>query len=223
MAASTPNHVLKKAINRANEAAEQRGLGVLRWGAAEAYGSHSLRRGGVTLARANGVSMLDIQQHGRWKSLTVFAYVGATESERIAVTQSFLSQEVRQLTIQQAETPHAAAAQQAVAAAKPARVRRDEKPSDAARALRAAGASGDKKRKNRAAKKRCMSPSSRSDASDCSDSERGDVPSDEELQQALFDEVIDAADESRKKSKLRYQQARAAGASGQKKRRTAGK
>jgi hypothetical protein len=36
--------------------------------------------------------MLDIQRHGRWKSLTVFSYVGATAAERLAVTNAFLSE-----------------------------------------------------------------------------------------------------------------------------------
>jgi hypothetical protein len=36
--------------------------------------------------------MLDIQRHGRWKSLTVFGYVGQTAQERLAVTNAFLGQ-----------------------------------------------------------------------------------------------------------------------------------
>jgi hypothetical protein len=66
----------------------------LRWGEPSTYGSHSLRRAGVTAARQNGVSMLDIQRHGRWKSLVVFAYVRQSAEERLVVTQHFLATNV---------------------------------------------------------------------------------------------------------------------------------
>ena len=116
MAAGTPCGIVQRAVREANEEASRQGCGEERWGDPDSYGSHSLRRGGVTTARANGVSMLDIQKHGRWKSLTVFSYVGTTPAEQLAVTNSFL------------------AANQAPAAAE------DEVPSDQAHALRAAGA-----------------------------------------------------------------------------------
>jgi integrase len=90
MAASTPCGIVKRAVIAANEVAAADGF-TKRWGDPESYGSHSLRRGGVTAARKNGVSMLDIQRHGRWKSLTVFAYVGRSEEEQKAVTESFLT------------------------------------------------------------------------------------------------------------------------------------
>ena len=92
MSSSTPCGIVQRAVKQANAEAEAGGFGVDRWGDPEAYGSHSLRRGGVTTARANGVSMLDIQKHGRWKSLTVFSYVGTTAAEQLAVTNSFLGE-----------------------------------------------------------------------------------------------------------------------------------
>jgi integrase len=194
MAKSTPNHVLKSAIERANREAEARQLGAFRWGPPEAYGSHSLRRGGVTLARANGVSMLDIQKHGRWKSLTVFAYVGTTESERVAVTESFL----RLVEEQQAPAESAAVL--------------DEEPSEAARLLRAGSKKGGKKRAAAAA------AASASEG----ESDSSDAASDgEALEDALFDEAVDAADEQsgKKKVRQRYAPARGARATGEKKRR----
>ena len=92
MSSSTPCGIVQRAVKQANEEAEAGGFGVDRWGDPESYGSHSLRRGGVTTARANGVSMLDIQKHGRWKSLVVFSYVGTTAAEQLAVTNSFLGE-----------------------------------------------------------------------------------------------------------------------------------
>lgn len=114
MAPGTPCGIVQRAVREANDEAERQGCGAERWGDPDTYGSHSLRRGGVTTARANGVSMLDIQKHGRWKSLTVFSYVGTTPAEQLAVTNSFL-------------------------AANQAEPQADEVPSDDAHALRAAG------------------------------------------------------------------------------------
>jgi site-specific recombinase XerD len=94
MSASTPCGIVKRAVQAANEEAEKNGFGANRWGDAATYGSHSMRRGGVTTARANGVSMLDIQRHGRWKSLVVFSYVGQTPEEQLAVTNAFLGPEL---------------------------------------------------------------------------------------------------------------------------------
>jgi integrase len=115
MAAGTPCGIVQRAVREANDEAERQGCGQERWGDPDSYGSHSLRRGGVTTARANGVSMLDIQKHGRWKSLTVFSYVGTTAAEQLAVTNSFLA-------ANRVETAD------------------DQIPSDHAHALRAAGA-----------------------------------------------------------------------------------
>ena len=116
MAAGTPCGIVQRAVREANEEAERQGCGQERWGDPESYGSHSLRRGGVTTARANGVSMLDIQKHGRWKSLTVFSYVGSTAAEQLAVTNSFLAANQAPATVE------------------------DQIPSDHAHALRAAAA-----------------------------------------------------------------------------------
>lgn len=90
MSSSTPCGIVQRAVQAANERAAVCGLGKSRWGEPMEYGSHSMRRGGVTAARANGVSMLDIQRHGRWKSLTVFAYVGNSAEEQLAVTDALL-------------------------------------------------------------------------------------------------------------------------------------
>jgi integrase len=91
MCRSTPCGIVQRAVEAANTKAERSGSLPQRWGDPMEYGSHSLRRGGVTTARSNGVSMLDIQRHGRWKSLTVFAYVGRTAEEQTAVTRAFLT------------------------------------------------------------------------------------------------------------------------------------
>jgi hypothetical protein len=86
-------------VEEANMAAstETQYRGRQRWGDPSSYGSHSMRRGGVTEARKNGASMVDIQRHGRWKSLTVFNYIGQSEADRLAVTKSFFQQEMPQV------------------------------------------------------------------------------------------------------------------------------
>jgi hypothetical protein len=90
LSSSTPTGIVQRTIASVNDAAFE-ATGVMnKWGEEGEYGSHSLRRGGVTVARSNGVSMLDIQRHGRWKSLVVFSYVGSSEAEKLAVTQAFL-------------------------------------------------------------------------------------------------------------------------------------
>jgi integrase len=91
LAPTTPCSIVQRLVEAANRVAEQQGRGPAAWGDPMEYGSHSLRRGGVSAARANGVSMLDIQRHGRWKSLTVFSYVGTTVAGQLAVTRAFLS------------------------------------------------------------------------------------------------------------------------------------
>jgi site-specific recombinase XerD len=91
MSSSTPCGIVQGAVRQANERARLSGRGAAVWGDADDYGSHSMRRGGVTAARQNGQSMLDIQRHGRWKSLTVFSYVGQSAEEQLAVTHSFLA------------------------------------------------------------------------------------------------------------------------------------
>lgn len=89
-ATTTPCGIMQRAVAAANGRAFAINGAECRWGEPSEYGSHSLRRGGVTTARANGVAMLDIQRHGRWKSLTVFAYIGQTAEERLAVSKRFL-------------------------------------------------------------------------------------------------------------------------------------
>jgi len=128
MSPSTPCGIVQRAVKQANDEAEAGGFGVDRWGEPDSYGSHSLRRGGVTTARANGVSMLDIQKHGRWKSLVVFSYVGTTPAEQLAVTKSFLGE---------AKSVGEGAA---AASAAPAPAAKDEVPSSQAHTLRAAAA-----------------------------------------------------------------------------------
>ena len=53
----------------------------------DAYGMHSLRRGGVMAAWQAGVTVEKIQAHGRWKSDAVRAYMHTTRSMRLQVTQ----------------------------------------------------------------------------------------------------------------------------------------
>jgi site-specific recombinase XerD len=132
MSSSTPCPIVQQAVRNANALSMKAGYGEERWGDPLDYGSHSMRRGGVTTARANGVSMLDIQKHGRWKSLTVFSYVGTTPAEQLAVTNGFLAT---------TKAVEAAAGEGAAAAAAGAARPRDVVPSQEAHALRAAAAS----------------------------------------------------------------------------------
>ena len=91
LARSTPCGIVQKLVSVANERA-QRLEGVTdKWGPVGAYGSHSMRRGGVTEARASGVDMLDIQRHGRWVSGAVYGYVGPTNEQRSGVTERMFS------------------------------------------------------------------------------------------------------------------------------------
>jgi site-specific recombinase XerD len=114
---TTPCGIVQRAVQLANEASEQNHHGAERWGKPAEYGSHSMRRGGVTAARANGVPMLDIQRHGRWKSLTVFSYVGATDQERVQVTSAFLRSYEEKIVQRQAQEINAASVTAAAAAA----------------------------------------------------------------------------------------------------------
>ena len=52
----------------------------------EAYGMHSLRRGGVMAAWQAGVPVEKIKAHGRWQSDAVRAYMHTTRSMRLQVT-----------------------------------------------------------------------------------------------------------------------------------------
>ena len=91
MAKSTPCGVVQRLVEQANQFAMRTEGIEEKWGAPEVYGSHSLRRGGVTEARASGVEMLEIQRHGRWKSAAVWGYVGPTDAQRKQVTQNIFN------------------------------------------------------------------------------------------------------------------------------------
>jgi site-specific recombinase XerD len=88
MAKSTPCGIVQDAVRAANAHAARVEAVEEKWGSPEAYGSHSMRRGGVTEARASGVEMLEIQRHGRWSSAAVWGYVGPTSEQRLHVTRN---------------------------------------------------------------------------------------------------------------------------------------
>lgn len=166
MSSNTPCGLVQAAVRRANKASEEAGLGETRWGPPESYGSHSLRRGGVTTARTKGVSMLDIQKHGRWKSLVVFSYVGTTPEEQLAVTNSFFqSDEVTDV--------------------EPPKVVADVVPSLHARALRAAEKK-EKKVKQRGTK-RARSPVSDSEGNEEDEEDTAEQKAEEEAEELLFE------------------------------------
>ena len=91
MAKSTPCGIVQRQVENANQIAEKEIGTSERWGPSKSYGSHSLRRGGVTEARRNGAEMLEIQRHGRWKSAVVWDYVGPTVEQRLNVTRQLFS------------------------------------------------------------------------------------------------------------------------------------
>ena len=86
MATSTPCGIVQSMVKAANDYAERQEGVKEKWGPPAAYGSHSMRRGGVTEARRSGVDMRDVQKHGRWESDAVFGYVGPSMSQQLAVT-----------------------------------------------------------------------------------------------------------------------------------------
>ena len=96
MANSTPCGIVQRQVENANEVALEREGVQEKWGPAKLYGSHSLRRGGVTEARRSGVDMLEIQRHGRWKSAAVWGYVGPTVEQRLGVTRELFGSGHRQ-------------------------------------------------------------------------------------------------------------------------------
>ena len=91
MKPSTPCGIIQRAIQAVNDEWTVSSGREFYWGNPKEYGSHSMRRGGVTTARGNGVSMLDIQRHGRWKGLSVFDYVGISTEDKLAVSNNFLA------------------------------------------------------------------------------------------------------------------------------------
>jgi Phage integrase family len=91
MAKSTPCGIVQRLVENANQLVAKKTGTTDRWGPSKSYGSHSLRRGGVTEARRNGADMLEIQRHGRWKSAVVWDYVGPTVEQRLSVTRQLFA------------------------------------------------------------------------------------------------------------------------------------
>ncbi len=52
------------------------------------FSSHSLRKGGATAAADAGVNMVEIQQHGRWRSSAVLAYTQSAARARFRVVEA---------------------------------------------------------------------------------------------------------------------------------------
>ena len=100
MSKSTPCGIVQRAVVEANRRAYgestpdefcpmdevQTRRNMSMWGEPSDYGSHSMRRGGVTEARRAGADMTDIQKHGRWISNAVWGYVGSTREAKMSVT-----------------------------------------------------------------------------------------------------------------------------------------
>ena len=105
MAKSTPCGIVQKMVEAANHFAMRHEGIEEKWGAPDVYGSHSLRRGGVTEARASGVEMLEIQRHGRWKSMAVWGYVGPTDAQRRLVTANIFGAGERKHSMSAPNTP----------------------------------------------------------------------------------------------------------------------
>ena len=105
MAKSTPCGIVQRMVEEANTVALREEGIEEKWGAPELYGSHSLRRGGVTEARASGVEMLEIQRHGRWKSMAVWGYVGPTDAQRLQVTSGIFGAAANKKSISAPNTP----------------------------------------------------------------------------------------------------------------------
>jgi site-specific recombinase XerD len=105
MAKSTPCGIIQRLVKEANQTA-MRDEGIEeKWGSPELYGSHSLRRGGVTAARASGVEMLEIQRHGRWRSMTVWGYVGPTDAQQKQVTANIFGRGAHKNSMSAPSTP----------------------------------------------------------------------------------------------------------------------
>lgn len=75
-------------LNRLRAALQ--GVGLTRQ-QAQAFGLHSLRRGGATAASRAGASMRMIQEHGRWRSDAVRQYMYADDGERWNMVSAMLS------------------------------------------------------------------------------------------------------------------------------------
>lgn len=105
MAKSTPCGIVQRMVEQANNIALREEGIEEKWGAPDVYGSHSLRRGGVTEARASGVDMLEIQRHGRWKSMAVWGYVGPTDAQRLMVTANIFGAATSKKSMSAPNTP----------------------------------------------------------------------------------------------------------------------
>lgn len=105
MARSTPCGIVQRMVEQANQAAMREEGIEEKWGSPELYGSHSLRRGGVTSARASGVEMLEIQRHGRWRSMAVWGYVGPTDAQRMLVTANIFGPGPNKQSVSAPNTP----------------------------------------------------------------------------------------------------------------------
>ena len=77
LAPTTPNHIIKRLLRSINIDPDP-------------YGSHSLRRGGVTAAVAKGIEMRLVARHGNWRSNAVYTYVSDSISQRLSVSQALL-------------------------------------------------------------------------------------------------------------------------------------
>ena len=105
MAKSTPCGIVQRMVEQANTIALREEGIEEKWGSPDVYGSHSLRRGGVTEARASGVDMLEIQRHGRWKSMAVWGYVGPTDAQRWLVTANIFGAAANKKSVSAPNTP----------------------------------------------------------------------------------------------------------------------
>jgi site-specific recombinase XerD len=52
------------------------------------YGSHSLRKGGCTIAARKGINIRVLMRHGRWTSDAIFAYISNSLEEKLSVSQA---------------------------------------------------------------------------------------------------------------------------------------
>jgi hypothetical protein len=78
LSSSAPNSVIKRLLSS---------IGV----DPAPYGSHSLRRGGVSAASQAGVSIHVLARHGNWKSDAVFMYVSDSFAQKLSVGNAILS------------------------------------------------------------------------------------------------------------------------------------
>jgi integrase len=77
LAATTPNHTVKRWLEKINVSSV-------------GFGSHSLRRGGATAAAKAKVQMHVIKRHGRWASDAVYLYIVDGIKEQLGVSAAVL-------------------------------------------------------------------------------------------------------------------------------------